>query len=66
LINNINLYDFRIEIYFLIFLTLLLVVLGFIGKKFFFSKREGLVLVIVYILFILYQVLPNFPFQLGI
>lgn len=57
LIYSINLSEFKTETYFLIFLTLLLVVLGFIGKKFFLSKREGLVLLITYMLFVIYQVL---------
>ena len=59
LISPLNFIDFKIEILFVLLATILLFIFGLRGKKYFLSKKEGLVLIFFYLLFVLIQIVKN-------
>lgn len=50
---------FQLELVFVFFAAVLLFIFGLIGKKYFISRREGFVLLLLYLVFILIQVFRN-------
>lgn len=55
-IKPIQLVGFRIDLVFLTIITLAVYVFAIIGKKYSFSKKEGLGLLLLYIIFVLFQI----------
>lgn len=47
-----DLSSFRIELMFMILVTILLLIFAYIGKKYFFSKKEGFLMILLYIAYI--------------
>ncbi len=56
-ISKLDLSGFKVELFFILFATILLFIAGIMGKKYFLSKKEGFVLLFSYILFVLVQIL---------
>lgn len=54
-IGKLDFSTFVIEMAILLGVTILLVFLAFVGKKYYFTRKEGLVLIIVYLLFVISQ-----------
>ena len=59
LISPMNLSAFKVEYIFVLLATVTLFVFGYMGKKYYFSKKEGFILISFYILFALVQILRN-------
>lgn len=59
LISPISLSSFKVEYIFVLLATVALFVFGYMGKKYYFSKKEGLILLGFYLLFALVQILRN-------
>jgi cation:H+ antiporter len=53
--STLDLSHFKLELIFVFLSTFLLFLFGYIGKKYYFSKKEGFFLLLFYILFILTQ-----------
>ena len=59
LLSSLDLTGFKIEILFVLIVTVLLLIFGIIGKKNLISKREAIMLLSFYLLFVLIQILRS-------
>ncbi len=59
LLGSLDLNSFKIEMLFVLIVTVLLLIFGMIGKKNLISKRESIILLSFYLIFVIIQVLRN-------
>jgi len=57
MIRHIDLASFALDIGLLLFITIILVLLAIVGRKYYLTKREGVVLLVCYVLFAAIQIL---------